>query len=115
MAPRASAAQTYCADSSARPKRMEVIMSHATPSSLDSANALNRAAKLSSLPHPQSIVFVVDDDVSVRTSLELLIDSAGWQSRIYWEYPVSRQGAVSRSESFCTKGRFLFVDGTVDQ
>jgi FixJ family two-component response regulator len=64
---------------------MEVsIMSHATPPSLsDSANAPNRAAKLSSLPHAQSIVFVVDDDVSVRTSLELLIDSAGWQSETF--------------------------------
>jgi FixJ family two-component response regulator len=29
------------------------------------------------------IVFVVDDDVSVRESLELLIKSAGWQPEIY--------------------------------
>ena len=29
------------------------------------------------------VVFVVDDDVSVRESLELLIDSAGWQSKIF--------------------------------
>ena len=29
------------------------------------------------------IVFVVDDDVSVRESLELLIESAGWQSRTF--------------------------------
>ena len=29
------------------------------------------------------IVFIVDDDVSVRESLELLIESAGWQSRIF--------------------------------
>jgi FixJ family two-component response regulator len=29
--------------------------------------------------HATPIVFVVDDDVSVRKSLELLIDSAGWQ------------------------------------
>ena len=29
------------------------------------------------------IVFVVDDDVSVRRSLELLIDSAGWQPETY--------------------------------
>jgi FixJ family two-component response regulator len=29
------------------------------------------------------IVFVVDDDVSVRQSLELLIDSAGWQSETF--------------------------------
>jgi FixJ family two-component response regulator len=30
-----------------------------------------------------SIVFVVDDDVSVRESLELLIKSAGWQPRTF--------------------------------
>jgi FixJ family two-component response regulator len=29
--------------------------------------------------HPTPIVFVVDDDVSVRESLELLIQSAGWR------------------------------------
>jgi FixJ family two-component response regulator len=29
------------------------------------------------------IVFIVDDDVSVRESLELLIESAGWQSRTF--------------------------------
>jgi FixJ family two-component response regulator len=29
------------------------------------------------------IVFVVDDDESVRNALQLLIDSAGWQSRLF--------------------------------
>ena len=29
------------------------------------------------------IVFVVDDDVSVRESLELLIESAGWQAQTF--------------------------------
>jgi len=33
--------------------------------------------------HAKPIVFVVDDDISVRTSLELLIDSAGWQPETY--------------------------------
>jgi len=33
--------------------------------------------------HATPIVFVVDDDLSVRTSLELLIDSAGWQSETF--------------------------------
>src|SRR5271170_5090559 len=28
------------------------------------------------------VVFVVDDDVSVRESLELLVSSAGWQPRL---------------------------------
>jgi FixJ family two-component response regulator len=31
------------------------------------------------MPHAAPIVFIVDDDVSVRESLELLIRSAGWQ------------------------------------
>jgi FixJ family two-component response regulator len=33
--------------------------------------------------HETPIVFVVDDDVSVRESLELLVRSAGWQSEIF--------------------------------
>jgi FixJ family two-component response regulator len=33
--------------------------------------------------HATPIVFVVDDDVSVRNSLELLIDSAGWQPETF--------------------------------
>ena len=31
----------------------------------------------------RSIVFVVDDDVSVRESLELLIENAGWQPHLF--------------------------------
>ena len=34
-------------------------------------------------PQAQSIVFVVDDDVSVRESLELLIEFAGWQPETF--------------------------------
>jgi FixJ family two-component response regulator len=38
----------------------------------------------SSLPlPPKPIVFVVDDDVSVRESLELLIGAAGWQPELF--------------------------------
>jgi len=33
--------------------------------------------------HPTPTVFVVDDDVSVRQSLEALIDSVGWQSETF--------------------------------
>jgi len=36
-----------------------------------------------SLLHATPTVFVVDDDVSVRKSLELLIDSAGWQPETF--------------------------------
>jgi len=35
------------------------------------------------MPHVQSVVFVVDDDISVRESLELLIRSAGWQPETF--------------------------------
>jgi FixJ family two-component response regulator len=35
------------------------------------------------MPDVASIVFVVDDDVSVRESLELLIRTAGWQPHTY--------------------------------
>ncbi|MGY0572489.1 response regulator transcription factor [Bradyrhizobium sp. RDM12] len=34
-------------------------------------------------PHGEAIVFVIDDDVSVRESLELLIRNAGWQPEIF--------------------------------
>ena len=33
--------------------------------------------------HATPTVFVVDDDISVRRSLELLIDSAGWQPETF--------------------------------
>jgi FixJ family two-component response regulator len=35
------------------------------------------------MPPAKPIVFVVDDDISVRESLELLISSAGWQPEIF--------------------------------
>jgi FixJ family two-component response regulator len=37
----------------------------------------------STVAHPTPIVFVVDDDISVRQSLELLIRSAGWQPELF--------------------------------
>jgi FixJ family two-component response regulator len=39
--------------------------------------------KPSPLLHATPVVFVVDDDASVRESLELLIDSAGWQPETF--------------------------------
>jgi len=35
------------------------------------------------MSHVTPIVFVVDDDVSVRESLELLVGSAGWQAETF--------------------------------
>src|SRR5262245_55250461 len=37
----------------------------------------------SSLLQAMPVVFVVDDDVSIRESLKLLIDSAGWRPQTY--------------------------------
>src|ERR1700754_4823608 len=35
------------------------------------------------MPQENPLVFVVDDDISVRESLELLIQSAGWQAEMF--------------------------------
>jgi FixJ family two-component response regulator len=45
------------------------------------------------VPQVKPIVFVVDDDVSVRESLELLILSAGWQPETF----ASAQAFLSRA------------------
>src|SRR5262245_40869924 len=50
------------------------------------------AAEVLTMPDIKSIVFIVDDDVSVRESLELLIESAGWQPETF----VSAQEFLSR-------------------
>jgi len=42
-----------------------------------------RATEPLTMPEVKSIVFVVDDDISVRESLELLIESAGWQPKTF--------------------------------
>ena len=47
------------------------------------------------MPDAPSIVFVVDDDVSVRESLELLIRTAGWQPETF----TSAQEFLSRARS----------------
>src|SRR5918995_389136 len=49
----------------------------------DLATAPSDEARSASMPHEMAVVFVVDDDVSVRESLELLIRSAGWQSETF--------------------------------
>jgi FixJ family two-component response regulator len=54
--------------------------------------ATGSKSRSSSMSHATPIVFVVDDDVSVRESLELLISSAGWQPEIF----VSAQEFLSR-------------------
>ncbi len=58
-------------------------MSQAKPLSLSSANAPDHVSSFSSVSCGTPIVFVVDDDVSVRQSLESLIDSAGWHPETF--------------------------------
>ena len=47
------------------------------------AHAFGHKLGLSRMSHAVPIVFVVDDDVSVRESLELLIKFAGWQPETF--------------------------------
>ena len=46
-----------------------------------------RATRVTTMPNVTSIVFVVDDDVSVRESLELLVSTAGWQPETFASAP----------------------------
>jgi FixJ family two-component response regulator len=48
-----------------------------------SSSAAVRAIGGNTMPNATSVVFVVDDDVSVRESLELLIRAAGWQPETF--------------------------------
>ena len=50
---------------------------------LMSSSTLSHAAKASADSRTAPIVFIVDDDESVRESLELLIRSAGWQPETF--------------------------------
>ena len=43
----------------------------------------SHSIEIVTMPDRTSIVFVVDDDVSVRESLELLIRSAGWRAETF--------------------------------
>src|ERR1700689_3392475 len=47
------------------------------------ARSLGHAVQSSPVPTARPIVFVVDDDVSVREALELLIRKLGWQPEIF--------------------------------
>lgn len=47
------------------------------------AEAIDHEMGGSTMPPSKSIVFVVDDDISVRESLELLIHEAGWHPELF--------------------------------
>jgi FixJ family two-component response regulator len=50
---------------------------------MSSVGTLSHEVGLSLMATAKPVVFVVDDDVSVRESLELLIDNEGWQSKTF--------------------------------
>lgn len=47
------------------------------------ASATGQGVRTSTLPQVSPIVFVVDDDISVRESLEALIRCAGWHAETF--------------------------------
>jgi len=58
-------------------------MSQASSLSLSSPRVGDPASIAAAVSHNTPVVYVVDDDASVRQSLELLIDSAGWQAETF--------------------------------
>src|SRR4051794_26765837 len=50
---------------------------------MNATSALGLELTSSPMSHATPIVFVIDDDVSVRESLELLIGCAGWQAETF--------------------------------
>jgi FixJ family two-component response regulator len=62
--------------------RRSIAASPPPPNAGRSATGQN-AIEVVNMPDLTSIVFVVDDDISVRESLELLIRSAGWRAETF--------------------------------
>jgi FixJ family two-component response regulator len=50
---------------------------------MEQAEAIKHEMGSSTMPPAKSIVFVVDDDISIRESLELLIYAAGWHPELF--------------------------------
>ena len=46
-------------------------------------NSTNRASGAPATSTPAPVVYVVDDDISVRESLELLISNEGWEPQLF--------------------------------
>jgi FixJ family two-component response regulator len=66
-------------------------------------NTLERGSLLSSAPRP--IVFIVDDDVSVRESLDSFVRSAGWQVETF----ASGKDFLARPRAFAASCLILDV------
>ncbi len=72
---------------------------------MPSASAHKHELRSSPGPHAAPIVFVVDDDVSVRESLELLIRCAGWHPELF----ASAQEFLSRPRTLAPSCLILDV------
>jgi FixJ family two-component response regulator len=63
------------------------LQQNVTPTAYTDRPSTVRSGEVIAMAESASIVFVVDDDVSVRESLELLIRSAGWQPETFSSAP----------------------------
>lgn len=73
---------------------------------MNSASVLDNESMSLGVSHANPTVFVVDDDVSVRESLELLIDCAGWQPEVF----ASAEEFLSRPRVFAPSCLILDVN-----
>jgi hypothetical protein len=64
-----------------------VAMMSTLSTSLATVEGRSYQFRASRPPVDDDIVFVVDDDTSVRTSLELLFETAGWQCETFESAP----------------------------
>jgi len=62
---------------------MSTVTPHIVRESYTLSSSLSRRNEVAVMAESVPIVFVVDDDVSVRESLELLIKTAGWRSETF--------------------------------
>ena len=62
---------------------MAMVTPHVIRESYTLSPSLSRRNEVVTMTEPTPTVFVVDDDVSVRESLELLIKSAGWRPETF--------------------------------
>src|ERR1700735_1997098 len=83
-------------------------MQSCTPGRNRMTSVSTPSLELRSIPVPDAtpIVFVVDDDVSVRESLELLIDYAGWKPELF----ASAQQFLARPPALVPNCLVLDVD-----
>jgi FixJ family two-component response regulator len=73
---------------------------------MNSATVIDHESMSSGASHVIPTVFVVDDDVSVRESLELLIGCAGWQPEVF----ASAEEFLSRPRVFAPSCLILDVN-----